>query len=108
MAKSARRYDLYLPLTDNSGRPFADAAFDEVERKLLQRFGGLTCNQRQFPLRGIWQGASRLFLDQVIIMTVFDFRRKGSAGFVAKLKQHLVREFDQLEIFITEESLRVH
>jgi hypothetical protein len=108
MARIARRYDLYLPLADNSGRPFSDSAFDGVERKLLQRFGGLTSNQRQFPLRGIWEGAGRLFLDQVVIMTVFDFRRQGSASFIARLKQNLLREFKQLEIFITEESLRVH
>jgi hypothetical protein len=99
---------LYLPLTDNQGHPIADALFDAVERRLLARFGGLTAQQRDFPLRGIWQGATRLYLDQVIIMTVLDFRRQGSTRFIARLKQALLREFDQLEILITEQSLRVH
>lgn len=108
MARSARRYDLYLPLTDNAGRPIADAAFDAVERRLVARFGGLTSQQRDFPLRGIWQGEARLYLDQVIIMTVLDFRRQGSTRFLAQLKQDLLRDFDQLEILITEQSLRVH
>jgi hypothetical protein len=53
MASSARRYDVYLPLTDNAGRPFPDTFFDEVEVRLVDRFGGLTSQQRQFPLRGI-------------------------------------------------------
>jgi hypothetical protein len=108
MARSARRYDLYLPLTDNEGRHFADELFDTVERRLLARFGGLTSQQRDFPLRGIWQGQNRLYFDQVIVMTVLDFRRQGSTRFLAQLKQALLREFEQLEILLTEQPLRVH
>jgi hypothetical protein len=108
MPKVARRYDLYLPLTDNDGRPFADELFQDVQRRLLARFRGLTALQRDFPLQGIWQGETRLYLDLVIIMTVLDFRRQGSTRFFAQLKQALLREFEQLEILITEQQLRVH
>lgn len=108
MARSARRYDVYLPLADNDGRAISDAIFDAMERRLVARFGGLTAQQREFPLRGIWQGESRLYLDEVIVMTVLDFRRQGSTRFIAQLKRDLLREFEQLEILITEESLRVH
>jgi hypothetical protein len=41
-------------------------------------------------------------------MTVLDFRREGSTRFITQLKQELLREFDQLEILITEEALKVH
>jgi hypothetical protein len=41
-------------------------------------------------------------------MTVLDFRRQGSTRFLAQLKQALLREFEQLEILITEQPLRVH
>ena len=51
---------------------------------------------------------TRLYLDQVIIMTVLDFRRQGSTRFIRQLKQDLLRAFDQLEILITEQSLSVH
>jgi hypothetical protein len=108
MARLARRYDVFLPLTNNSGHPFADAMFDSVERRLLARFGGLTTQQRDFPLRGIWEGGSRLYLDQVVMMTVLDFRRQGSSRFIAALKRVLLKDFDQLEIMITEQALRVH
>lgn len=40
MPKAARRYDLYLPLADNDGRPFADELFHSVQGRLLARFGG--------------------------------------------------------------------
>jgi hypothetical protein len=108
MPRSARRYDLYLPLADNDGRPIPDEVFKGVQRRLLARFGGLTVQQRAFPLEGIWQGSNRLYLDLVIIMTALDFRRQGSTRFIAQLKQALLREFEQLEILITEQPLRVH
>jgi hypothetical protein len=108
MARSARRYDLYLPLTYNDGRPVEDDKFDAVERGLLAQLGGLTAQMRDFPLRGIWQGETRLYYDRVVVMTVLDFRRQGSTRFLAQLKKELLREFDQLEILITESPLRVH
>jgi hypothetical protein len=108
MAKSARRYDFYLPLTFNDGRPVADAQFQAVERRLLAHFGGVTSQQREFPLRGVWQGETRLYLDLVIVMTALDFRRHGSTRFIAATKRDLLRDFDQLEILVTESALRVH
>jgi hypothetical protein len=104
----ARRYDLYLPLTLNDGQPIPPATFLALQRRLLARFGGLTAQQRDFPLQGIWVSGTRLFFDQIIILTALDFRPRGSARFIADLKQALLREFDQLELLITEQSLRIH
>ena len=108
MVRSARRYDFYLPLTYNNGSPVPDEKFAVLERRLVERFGGLTSQERAFPLKGIWQAEAQLFLDQVIVMTVLDFRRRGSTRFVGDLKRDLLDEFDQLEILITESPLRVH
>ena len=49
MARSARRYDLYLPLTDNAGRILPDDLFDELERRLLVRFGASLPTNDSFP-----------------------------------------------------------
>jgi hypothetical protein len=108
MPKTARRYDVYLPVTDNDGQPFSDDLFNNVHQRLMVRFGGLTAQQRDFPLQGIWQGETRVFQDQVIILTVLDFRRRGSSRFITQLKQALLRDFEQLEILITEQILRVY
>jgi hypothetical protein len=53
----------------------------------LLSFGGAKTYASDFPLRGIWQGESRLYLDQVIVMTVLDFRRLGSTRFISQLKR---------------------
>ncbi len=108
MVKPARRYDIYLPITFNNGQPIAAERFDGVERRLLARFGGVTTQQREFPLRGAWQSESQIYLDQVIVLTVLDFSPRGSARSIAQLKRDLLRDFDQLEILTTETTLRVH
>lgn len=79
MAKAARRYDLFLPLTFNDGRTIPDEHFDTLQWRLVARFGGVTIQQREFPFRGIWQNEARLFFDYMVVMTVLDFRRGGSA-----------------------------
>jgi hypothetical protein len=108
MARAARRYDIFLPLTFNDGMRIPRKNFDAVETRLLDRFNGVTSLRRDFPLSGIWQGETRLYFDQIIVLTVFDFRRRGSGPFIGALKASLLQEFDQVEILITETALHVH
>jgi hypothetical protein len=108
MAKSARRYDIFLPLADNHGVPFLGEQFAAVENQLLARFKGLTSQRREFPFRGIWQVGTEVYSDQIIVLTAIDTHRRGSARFIAQLKAELLRQFEQLEILITETALRIH
>src|SRR5437016_12668240 len=105
MAKAARRYDIYVPLTYNDGRPIPEEHLDEIEQRLLTQFGGVTSQHRDFPLRGIWQGETQLYFDQIILMTVLDFRRRGSTRFIAELTTYLLRLFQQFQIHITSNAL---
>src|SRR5437867_1493916 len=93
MPKAAYRYDFYLPLKFNDGRPIPDERFSALERDLLGRFGGVTALQRDFPLRGAWQCESQLYLDEVVVLTALDFRKRGSAEFIARVKRELLRAF---------------
>jgi hypothetical protein len=108
MVKPARRYDIYLPLADNQGQRFPREKFIDAEQRLVGRFGGLTTQQREFPLKGMWEAETQVYVDEVIIMTALDFRPRGSTRFIVQLKKSLLLEFQQLEILITESSLRVH
>jgi hypothetical protein len=107
MPRAALRYELFLPINDNDGRRIQRALLEAIEDRLLERFRGLTVQQRKFPLRGIWQGETRLYVDQILLMTVFDFRRNGSMRFMARLKVQLLSELKQEEILITETPLRI-
>lgn len=108
MARSARRYDIYLPLADNEGVLFPGEQFTAIESVLIERFGGLTSQRREFPFRGKWQEGSEIYEDRIVVLTALDFRRGGSTRFIAQLKADLLEQFRQLEILITETALRVH
>ena len=60
---------LLLPLYDNEGRAFGDAAFAEVRRELSERFGGLTAYTRA-PAEGVWRDAGRTQRDEVVVLEV--------------------------------------
>jgi hypothetical protein len=108
MPRRARRYDLFLPTNYNDGRRIPRKLFGSLEAQLLARFGGVTSQRTAFPLRGIWQGQTRVYIDSVIVVTIFDFRPRRSDRFFGNLKDELLEEFAQDEILITELSLRVH
>jgi hypothetical protein len=108
MARSARKYEIFLPLTYNDGRPIEDEKFNTLEGRLVDRFGGLTSQQHDSPLQGIWRGQSRVFKDEIALVTVLDFRRRGSDQYLARLKAQLLSSFDQEEILILETAVRIH
>jgi hypothetical protein len=78
MVRLAKRYDLYLPLNFNDGKPIPDQLFASVEKTLLARFAGITSQQREFPLKGIWQGKKHLYFDQVMSSRRWIFGREAA------------------------------
>jgi hypothetical protein len=104
MAQPIRSIEIYLPLDYNDGRPIPDSKFVALQSELLNRFGGLTSMQRQFPLQGVWQSPTELIRDRIVVFGVMDFRSRTqleSLRYLEKLKTRLKKRFDQLEILIT-------
>ncbi len=52
MARPIRSIDVYLPLDYNDGRAIPPSKYVSFQQELLNRFGGVTSVQRQFPLQG--------------------------------------------------------
>src|SRR5205807_2429950 len=75
MAKPIRGIEIFLPLEYNDGEPIPASKFMALEDELLERFGGVTCMQRQFPLRGVWHSGTEVYYDQVVVFTAMDFRK---------------------------------
>src|SRR6266581_44985 len=69
---SAPIYEISPPLLYNDGTPIEPEKFDQVERELVEQFGGVTTVQRQFPLRGVWRGERQTYLDLIVVFTVLD------------------------------------
>jgi hypothetical protein len=104
MARPIRSIEIYLPLDYNDGRPIPDSKYVSLQQELLDRFGGVTSVQRQFPLQGAWQSGSRVYHDRVVVLSVMDFRAGSQLDclrYLEKLKGRLKKKFDQLEILIT-------
>jgi hypothetical protein len=104
MAKPIRSIDVYLPLDYNDGERIPESKYITLQTELLNRFGGVTSVQRQFPLQGMWQSGPDIYADRVVVFTVMDFREGTqieSLRYLERLKTRLKKKFDQLEILIT-------
>src|SRR5258708_30710478 len=101
MARPIRSIDVYLPLDYNDGRPIAESKYLSLQQELLNRFGGVTSVQRQFPLQGIWQSGSDIYHDRVVVFSVMNFRAGTpleSLRYLERLKTRLKKKFDQFEV----------
>src|SRR5947207_840953 len=104
MARPIRNIEIYLPLDYNDGRPIPESKYVSLQQELLNRFGGVTSVQRQFPLQGVWQSGTDIYQDRVVVFSIMDFRKETQLEclrYLEKLKGRLKKKFDQLEILIT-------
>ena len=104
MARPIRSIEIYVPLDYNDGRPIPESKYTSLQQELLNRFGGVTSVQRQFPLHGVWQSGTDIYLDRVVVFSVMDFREETQLEclrYLERLKGRLKKKFDQLEILIT-------
>jgi hypothetical protein len=84
--------EIFLPLKDNRGRPFADEKYAAVREHLTERFGGLTAFSRS-PAQGTtWDGGKRVH-DEIIVFEVMTETLDISWWGVYQLQ--LEREFRQ-------------
>jgi len=104
MARPIRSIEIFLPLDFNDGTPIQESKYIALQQELLNRFGGVTSVQRQFPLQGAWQSGTHTYRDRVVVFSVMDFREGTQLEclrYLEKLKGRLKKKFEQLEILIT-------
>ena len=71
---------ILLPVYDNEGRAFGEAAFAPTRAELTERFGGLTAYLRA-PARGLWKTEQgTVERDDIAIFEVMSERRSMKAG----------------------------
>ena len=104
MIRPIRSIEIYLPLDYNDGRPIPESKYVSIQQELLNRFGGVTSVQRQFPLHGVWKSGTDIYHDRVVVFSVMDFRDETQLEclrHLERLKGRLKKKLDQLEILIT-------
>ena len=60
---------ILLPLEDNEGDRFPDTLFLQIQKKLTERFGGLTAYSRA-PGKGIWSQDGLKVRDDIVVVEV--------------------------------------
>lgn len=89
--------EIFLPLSDNSGRKIAKSAFAGTRRELIERFGGLTAYSR-VPARGFWKDKGAVARDEIVVFEVM--AKRLERGWWSDYRRSLERQFRQKEIVI--------
>jgi hypothetical protein len=98
-----KEYDLFVPLFYNDGRQIEPQKFQDLQHRLLTRFGGLTFFPQ--PNEGFWTLAGMTYRDEIVIYRVITSDEQGGRQFLSDLKERLKVEFQQEEILIIERNV---
>jgi hypothetical protein len=62
-------FQILLPHSDNSGKPFPKQDFDRVKEELAGRFDGVTA-YLQAPAEGLWRHREQSSDDDIVVLEV--------------------------------------
>ncbi len=95
---------LLLPVQDKRGTAYPRALYDDLARKLTQRFGGVTACTRA-PATGLWEAASgETVRDQVVVYEVMV--DELDHDWWQKLRTDLETQFAQQELVVRAHEVR--
>jgi inorganic pyrophosphatase len=93
----AIRLELLVPETDAEGIKFPKRYYRDLEKELIEQFGGLTAYQRT-PVKGMWQDKGNFTQQSMFIYELL--LPKIEQAYWQRLKQKLEKKFGQKEILI--------
>ena len=98
-----REYDIFIPLFYNDGNAIEPTKFQDLQRRLLEQFDGLT----YFPQanHGFWKFGEITYRDEIVIYRVIGRDATSARQFLGDLKEHLKRDLRQEEILIIEREI---
>ncbi|HEY8504901.1 MAG TPA: hypothetical protein VIL46_09985 [Gemmataceae bacterium] len=93
-----KEYDIFIPLRYNDGSPVEPRKLQELQRRLLDEFDGLTYFPQ--PNEGFWRMGNVTYRDEIVIYRVLASRVRTARRFLRQLKEELKEEPKQEEILI--------
>lgn len=85
-----KEYDLFVPLYYNDGTAIEPRRLQEIQRRLLEEFDGLTFFPQ--PNEGFWKMGEFTYHDEIVIYRVLSSRPRSARRFLAALKEVLKKE----------------
>jgi hypothetical protein len=98
-----KEYDVFIPLTYNDGSPIEAKKFQNIHRRLLEFFGGLTYFPQ--PNEGFWRMGDVTYRDEIVIYRVLSAKARTARRFLSRLKEELKKDLKQEEILIVERNV---
>lgn len=98
-----KEYDLFIPLNYNDGTPIEAEKIQDISRRLLEEFSGVTFFSQ--PNEGFWKMGGVTYRDEIVIFRVLAQKRAGRR-FLSKLKRELIETLDQEAILIIERDVQ--
>lgn len=91
-------YELYLPLHYNDGSRIEPDKLQDLKKRLVAEFGGLTHFQQQNE--GLWKIGEHTFRDRIEIVRVLASDEVSAQQYFAQLKSDLRRDWNQQDFLI--------
>lgn len=98
-----KEYDVFIPLRYNDGAPIESDKLQELQKRLLDEFDGLTYFPQ--PNEGFWKMGGVTYRDEIVIYRVLASDVSAARDFLSTLKEELKQEFQQEEILIVERDV---
>jgi hypothetical protein len=99
-----KEYDIYIPLRYNDGTAIEARKFQQLQSRLLEKFGGVTYFPQ--PKQGVWRMENVTYRDEIVIYRVLAEKTRSARRFLGKLKSKLKKVFRQEEILIVERTVK--
>jgi hypothetical protein len=94
--------EILLPLCDENGSSFPPESYEQLARKVTERFGGVTSFARS-PAEGRWRNDGGTEHDDIVVLGVMAERL--DRAWWSELRQRLMREFAQEDIVIRSHAI---
>jgi hypothetical protein len=100
-----QQYAVLLPRRFNNGERVPKTLLLKTYSELLERFGAYSVEQA--PVRGFWTYEGTTYHDVLQRVVIVDSDDEAAEAFFREYKEVLKERFQQLEIWITVQPIRV-
>jgi hypothetical protein len=102
-----RRYEIYLPLNYNDGKPIESKKITAICDDLALAFGAITVSPLSAPHQGRWKYGGVEYIDEIIKIEILTSGNNATKRFLKDFKERLKKDLLQLDILITTHGIQV-
>jgi hypothetical protein len=100
-----REYDIFVPLYYNDGSAVEARKFQNLQKRLLEHFDGLTFFPQ--PNQGFWKMGGLTYRDEIVIYRVLTGNVRAARRLLRQIKVELKKSFRQVDILIVGRNVEV-